>query len=94
MGLFDTLGKIFNGTEDFMIAVGNQHARQIDRMTDEEIEKRFSKPADEVRMNAEEMQMKAEMMQVNKEKRQMETEIRRMKQEQYEMNNKKNRPTR
>ena len=38
MGFFNALEKIFNGTEDFMIAVGNQHAKQIDRMTDEEIE--------------------------------------------------------
>lgn len=53
MGFFNALEKIFNGTEDFMIAVGNQHAKQIDRMTDEEIEKRFSKPAEEIRMKAE-----------------------------------------
>lgn len=89
MGFFNTLEKIFNGTEDFMIAVGNQHAKQIDRMTDEEIEKRFSKPAEEIRMKAETMQMQSEMMQMSKEKRMMEAEMRRMKQEQYEMNHNK-----
>ncbi len=89
MGLFNVLEKIFNGTEDFMIAVGNQHAKQIDQMTDEEIEKRFSKPAEEIRMKAETMQMQSEMMQMSKEKRMMEAEMRRMKQEQYEMNHNK-----
>lgn len=89
MGFSNTLEKIFNGTEDFMIAVGNQHAKQIDRMTDEEIEKRFSKPAEEIRMKAETMQMQSEMMQMSKEKRMMEAEMRRMKQEQYEMNHNK-----
>lgn len=89
MGFFNTLEKIFNGTEDFMIAVGNQHAKQIDRMTDEEIEKRFSKPAEEIRMKAETMQMQSEMMQMSKEKRMMEAEMRQMKQEQYEMNHNK-----
>lgn len=89
MGFFNTLEKIFNGTEDFMIAVGNQHAKQIDQMTDEEIEKRFSKPAEEIRMKAETMQMQSEMMQMSKEKRMMEAEMRRMKQEQYEMNHNK-----
>lgn len=89
MGFFNALEKIFNGTEDFMIAVGNQHAKQIDQMTDEEIEKRFSKSAEEIRMKAETMQMQSEMMQMSKEKRMMEAEMRRMKQEQYEMNHNK-----
>lgn len=91
MGFFDSLEKVFNGAETFMIAVGNQHARIIDGMTDEEIEKRYSKPADKVRMEAEILQAKCEMAQMGKEKRKMEDEIRRMKQEQSEMNDKKNR---
>ena len=89
MGFFDTLGKFYNGAVDFSIAVGNQHARRIDGMTDEEIEKRFSKPADKVRMDADILQMKCEEAQMQKEKREMEAEIRRMKQEQYEMNHNK-----
>ena len=91
MGFFDILGKIANGAEDFMIAAGNQYAKGIDRMSDEEIEKKYSKPADEVRMDADMLQMKCEKAQMLKEKREMEVEIRRLKQEQYEMNNKKDR---
>lgn len=85
MGFFDILGKIFNGTEDFMIAAGNQYARRIDGMTDEEIEKRFSKPADEIRMQSERIQMQSERLQMEKEKREMDAEIRRIKQEQSEI---------
>ncbi len=55
MGFLNTLEKVFNGVEDFMIKEGNRQANRIDRMTDEEIEKRFSKPADEIRMKAETM---------------------------------------
>lgn len=47
-----------------------------------------------MRMKADKLQMKAEQWKKGKEKREMEAEIRRMKQEQYEMNDKKNRPTR
>lgn len=82
MGFWDTLEKVFNGAEDFIIAAGNQYARQIDKMTDEEIEKRYSKPADKVRMDADMLQMKSEMLQTKKEKREMQAEIMRMKQEQ------------
>lgn len=90
MGLFDILSGIYNGVEDVAIFVGNQHAKQVNSMTDQEIEKKFSKPADEVRMRAETLQMKSEMLQMGKEQRMMENEIKRMKQEHYAMNNGKN----
>ena len=82
MGFFNTLGNIFYGVADFMIASGNQYAKKIDRMTDEEIEKQYSKSADEVRMDAEMLQMKCERLQMKKEEREMQVEIMRMKQEQ------------
>lgn len=83
MGLFDIFTGIFNGVEDVMIFAANQHAKQVDNMTDQEVEKRFSKSADEVRMRAETLQMQSEILQMGKEQRMMENEIRRMKQEHY-----------
>lgn len=82
MGFFDILEKVFDGVEDFMIASGNHYAKQVDRMTDEEIEKRYSKSADEVRANAEMIQANGEMLQMKREERKIQAEIMRMKQEQ------------
>lgn len=84
MGFFNTLGKIVYGVGDFVIELGNQYAKKINRMTDEEIEKRYSKSADEVRMDAEMVQMNCEMLQMKKEEREMQAEITWMKQEQHE----------
>lgn len=91
MGFFDKLEKIIYGAGDLMAKVGEQTAKQINNKSDEELEKRHSISADEMRMKADMLQMKSEMWQMKKEEREMKAEIRRMKQEQYEMNNKKDR---
>lgn len=52
MGFFDTLGKIVYGAGDIMAAVGEQTAKNIDNMTDEEIEKRHFKSAQMIRRDA------------------------------------------
>ncbi len=75
MGFSNTLEKIYNGVVDFMITIGDQYARKIDRMTDEEIEKRYSKSAGEVRMNADILQVNGEMLQMKREECQMQAEI-------------------
>lgn len=83
MGFFDILEKGFDGVEDFVIAAGNHFAKQVDRMTDEEIEKKYSKSADEVRANANMMQAKSELLQMKKEKRKIEAEIMQTKREDH-----------
>ena len=91
MGFFDKLDKIIYGAGDLMAKVGEQTAKQINKMSDEELEKRHSISADEMRMKADMLQMQSEMWKMKKEEREMEAEIMRMKQERYEMRNEEDR---
>lgn len=61
MGFFDVLGKIVYGMCDFVATSATLNAQRLDRMTDEEIEKKYSKPADEVRMEADTLRSQAEI---------------------------------
>lgn len=83
MGFSNILGKFYNGALDIMIAMGDQYAKNIDRMTDEEIEKRCSVPADEVRMKAEMLQSNGEMLRMKRDERKMQAEIMRMEQKNF-----------
>lgn len=62
MGFFDALGKIFYGAGDFMATAAIHNANRLDGMDDEEIEKKYSKSADEVRMEAEMLRSKGEIL--------------------------------
>lgn len=61
MGFFDTLEKIFYGAGDFIAEAGNQYSKQVDRMTDEEIEGKYSESVDEVRNRADTLRSQAEI---------------------------------
>lgn len=67
MGVFDVLGKIVYGAGDFMATAAIHNANRLDRMTDEEIERGYSKPADEVRMDAEMLRSKAEILKMKRD---------------------------
>lgn len=66
MGFFDVLGKIVDGTGDFLATAAIHNADRLDGMTDEEIERKYSKPADEVRMEAEMLRSKAEILKMKR----------------------------
>ena len=78
MGPFNTLGKIVYGAADFAAEAVNHTAKRIDRMSDDEIRKKFSEPVDIVRGKAEMAQMKAEIWQMKKEERMMREEQRKI----------------
>lgn len=84
MGFIDFLNKNFIRAEDFLIKVGTQYSNKIDRMTDEQIEKRYSKPAKEIRTDAEILRMHAEGILMEREMAKLHTEIEQMKREQDE----------
>lgn len=67
MGFFDVLGKIVDGTGDFIATAAIHNANRLDRMTDEEIERKYSKPAVEVRMDAEMLRSKAEILKMKRD---------------------------
>ena len=66
MGFFDVLGKVFYRASDFLATAAIQHANRLDGMDDEEIERRYSKSADEVRMEAEILRSKAEILKMKR----------------------------
>ncbi len=68
MGFFDIMEKIFYGTADFIFEAGNQYSKQVDRMTDEEIERRYSESVDEVRNRADALQSQAEIWKMKRNK--------------------------
>ncbi|MBD5472829.1 MAG: hypothetical protein HDR20_08010 [Lachnospiraceae bacterium] len=80
MGFFDKLDKFINGTSDLIAKVGEQTAKQINNMSDEELDKRHSVSADEMRMKAAMLQVQSEMLKMKKEEREMQ-----MKKEEQEM---------
>lgn len=54
MGFLDVLGKVINGTGNFMAESKNTIANQIDRMSDEEIKRKYpNSSVDEKRKQAE-----------------------------------------
>lgn len=95
MGFFETLDKVLDVTTDFLIKFGKHQERHIGRMTDEEIEKRYSKPAELVRAEAEISGYRAEMLEMRKEmEKEMRNGMRKEKtlgeRDEEIMNNKKN----
>lgn len=66
MGFFDVLGKIVYGAGDFLATAAIQNANRLDGMDDEEIERKYSKSADEVRMEAEILRSKAEILKMKR----------------------------
>lgn len=52
MGFGDILGKTVNGAVDLMAKMAVQNAKHIARMSDEEIEKKYFKPARMIRKDA------------------------------------------
>lgn len=52
MGFWDTLGKVVDKSCDFMAEFAKTNARSLDRMSDEEIEKRHFKSAQMIRRDA------------------------------------------
>lgn len=66
MGFFETLEKAYDVTTDILIKAGKTKKRHIDRMTDEEIEKRYSKPAKLVRQEAATVGADAERLEMQK----------------------------
>ena len=75
MGFFDKLEKIIYGAGDLMAKVGEQTVKQINNKSDEELEKRHSVSADEMRMKAAMLQVQSEMLKTKKEEREMQAEI-------------------
>lgn len=67
MGFFDVLGKIVYGAGDFIATAAIHNANRLDGMDDEEIEKRYSKSADEVRMEADMLRSKAEILKMKRD---------------------------
>lgn len=78
MGFFNTLGKIAYGAGDFMAEAIDYTAKRINRMSDDEIKKKYSEPVDDVRYKAEMAQMKAEMWKMKEEERKMREEAERL----------------
>lgn len=52
MGFWDTLGKVVDTSCDFMAELAKTNAKSLDRMSDEEIEKRHFKSAQVIRKDA------------------------------------------
>ena len=88
MGFFNALGKVVYGAADFAAEAMDHTAKRIDRMSDDEIKKKYSEPVDAVKCKAEMAQMKAEMWQMKKEERKMRAEISRMEEERLREYNK------
>lgn len=51
MSFFSTLGNIAKVAGEAFISATNEHVDKINRMSDDEIEKRYHQPAEEVRNN-------------------------------------------
>lgn len=83
MGFFNTMGKIAYGAADFAAEAMEHTAKRIDRMSDDDIKKKYSEPVEAVRGRAEMAQMKAEMWQMKKEERKMREEMLRMEEERF-----------
>lgn len=74
MGLFDVLGKGLFGVMDLTAKLLTLQADKIDQMSDEEIEKKFSKDADLMRAEVEQGRMQAEMWQIKRDEMEMQKE--------------------
>lgn len=72
MSFLNTLGKIAKFSGEVFIEATNEHIDKIDRMSDDEIEKRYHKPADEVRNSADTYHLCTEQAQMRKAHVEME----------------------
>ena len=81
MGFFDALEKIVYGIGDFSAEALKYTANGIDRMSDDEIEKKYSESAEIMRDKADMLRTQAEMWQMRKEEREMRAEMSRLEEE-------------
>lgn len=82
MGFFDALEKIVDGICDFSAKIAEHTANSIDRMSDDEVEKKYSESAEIMRAKAEMWRTQAEMWQMRSEERKMRAEMSQMEEEQ------------
>ena len=81
MGFFDVLKKIAYGIGDFSATIMEYTAKDIDRMSDDEVEKKYSESAEIVRGKADMWRTQADMWQMKKEERKMRAEMSQMEEE-------------
>lgn len=82
MGFFDALEKIVYGIGDFSAGIMEHTANGIDRMSDDEVEKKYSESAEIMRDKADMWRTQAEMWRMRNEERKMRAEMSQMEEEQ------------
>lgn len=75
MGFFEVLEKLVYGFGDFSAKVLEYTANGIDRMSDDEVEKKYSESAETMRDKADMWRTQADMWQMKKEQREMRDEM-------------------